>query len=77
MLLWFSAAAGPPDGRGRSASSPMTAVFERMRAIGAAATSAAELRRAMGAFGLESDPAVDPAVAGQRRALVAARFDDP
>src|SRR5579863_8361405 len=31
---------------------PMTAVFERMRAIGAAATSAHDLQRAMGAFGL-------------------------
>lgn len=57
---------GPP-------SLPMATVFERMRAIGAAATSAAELRRAMGAFGLESDAIVGPA-AGQRRALVAARL---
>jgi NTE family protein len=53
---------------------PMATVFERMRAIGAAATSAADLRRAMGAFGLESDSIVGPAAAGQRRAMVAARL---
>jgi NTE family protein len=52
---------------------PMATVFERMRAIGAAATSAADLRRAMGAFGLESDPVLEPG-AGQRRAMVAARL---
>jgi NTE family protein len=53
---------------------PMATVFERMRAIGAASTSAAELRRAMGAFGLESDAMLDPAAAGRRRALVASRL---
>jgi NTE family protein len=53
---------------------PMATVFERMRAIGAAATSAADLRRAMGAFGLESDSILGPAAAGQRRAMVAARL---
>lgn len=53
---------------------PMATVFERMRAIGAAATSAADLRRAMGAFGLESDSILEPAAAGQRRAMVAARL---
>src|SRR5262245_61431304 len=42
-------------GQQRPPSSPMAAVFDRMRAIGAAATSAAELQRAMGAYGLESD----------------------
>jgi NTE family protein len=52
---------------------PRATVFERMRAIGAAATSAAELRRAMGAFGLESDSVLEPG-AGQRRAMVAARL---
>src|SRR6202011_5036508 len=52
---------------------PMATVFERMRAIGAAATSAADLRRAMGAFGLESDSTLGPG-AGQRRAMVAARL---
>ncbi|HXO57842.1 MAG TPA: patatin-like phospholipase family protein, partial [Mycobacterium sp.] len=52
---------------------PMATVFERMRAIGAAGTSAADLRRAMGAFGLESDSILEPG-AGQRRAMVAARL---
>ena len=51
----------------------MATVFERMRAIGAAATSAADLQRAMGAFGLESDSVLEPG-AGQRRAMVAARL---
>jgi NTE family protein len=59
--------------RERPPSLPMATVFERMRAIGAAATSAAELQRAMGAFGLESDSTLGPA-AGQRRAIVAARL---
>jgi NTE family protein len=53
---------------------PMATVFERMRAMGAAATSAADLARAMGAFGLESDAMLGPAAAAQRRALVAARL---
>lgn len=52
---------------------PMATVFARMRAIGAAATSAADLRRAMGAFGLESDSILEPA-ARHRRAVVAARL---
>ncbi|MGH9123872.1 MAG: patatin-like phospholipase family protein [Acidimicrobiales bacterium] len=59
--------------RERQPSLPMTTVFERMRAISAAATSAAELQRAMGAFGLESDSILEPA-ARQRRATVAARL---
>jgi NTE family protein len=58
-------------------SQPMATVFERMRAIGAAATSAAELRRAMGAFGLESDSALGTAAGQQRRAIVAARLPRP
>jgi NTE family protein len=64
-----------PVGRNREQppSVPMATVFERMRAIGAAATSAADLRRAMGAFGLESDSILAPG-AGQRRAMVAARL---
>ncbi|HTZ57831.1 MAG TPA: patatin-like phospholipase family protein [Acidobacteriaceae bacterium] len=61
------------ENRGRPPSVPMAAVFERMRAIGAAATSAADLQRAMGAFGLESDATLEP-VAQQRRAIVAARL---
>jgi NTE family protein len=55
---------------------PMATVFERMRAIGAAATSAADLQRAMGAFGLESDALLEPG-AGQRRAMVGARLPRP
>ena len=62
--------------RERPPSLPMATVFERMRAIGAAATSAADLQRAMGAFGLESDSVLGPA-AGQRRAMVAARLPRP
>jgi len=55
----------------------MATVFERMRAISAAATSAADLRRAMGAFALETDAKLDPAAAAQRRALVASRLPRP
>ena len=62
--------------RERPPSLPMATVFERMRAIGAAATSAADLQRAMGAFGLESDSTLGPG-AGQRRAMVAARLPRP
>jgi NTE family protein len=60
--------------REQPSSLPMATVFERMRAIGAAATSAADLRRAMGAFGLESDAILGPAATEQRRAMVAARL---
>ncbi|TVT39951.1 patatin-like phospholipase family protein [Amycolatopsis rhizosphaerae] len=59
---------------GRPPSPSMDTAFERMRAIGAAATSAADLRRAMGAFGLETDSVLGPAAAEQRRAMVAARL---
>jgi NTE family protein len=62
--------------RERPPSLPMAMVFERMRAIGAAATSAADLQRAMGAFGLECDCTLEPG-AGQRRAMVAARLPGP
>ena len=57
----------------RPPSLPMATVFERMRAIGAAATSAADLQRAMGAFGLESDSIIG-STAEQRRVTVAARL---
>ena len=60
----------------RPPSLPMATVFDRMRAIGAAATSGADLRRAMGMFGLESDATLEPG-AGQRRAVVAARLPRP
>jgi NTE family protein len=64
-----------PVGQNREVppSPPMSTVFERMRAIGAAATSAADLQRAIGAFGMESDSILGPAAAEQRRAMVAAR----
>jgi NTE family protein len=62
--------------RDRSPSLPMTAVFERMRAIGAAATSSEDLQRAMGAFGLERDADLESGAA-QRRAMVAARLPRP
>ena len=78
--LLASVLSGPvrPAGPGgeRPPSLPMNTVFERMRAISAAATSAAELQRAMGAFGLESDSALGPGAA-HRRATVAARLPRP
>ena len=66
----------PPVGQNRPTppGPPMATVFERMRAIGAAAISAADLQRAMGAFGLESDAALGPAAAEHWRAMVAARL---
>jgi NTE family protein len=66
----------PPVGQNRPPppGPPTATVFERMRAIGAAATSAADLQRAMGAFGLESDATLGPVAAEQRRAMVAARL---
>jgi NTE family protein len=74
----FASVLSPPvqpvgRNRERPPSLPMAAVFERMRAIGAAATSAADLQRAMGAFGLETDSILGPE-AEQRRAMVAARL---
>jgi NTE family protein len=63
--------------RERAPPLPMGAVFERMRAIGAAATSAADLQRAMGAFGLECDVLLGPTAAEQRRATVAVRLVSP
>ena len=66
----------PPVGQNRPPppGPPMATVLERMRAIGAAAISAADLQRAMGAFGLECDATLGPAAAEQRRAMVAARL---
>ena len=66
----------PPVGQNRPPppGQPMAAVYERMRAIGAAATSTVDLCRAMGAFGLESDATLGPTTAEQRRAMVAARL---
>src|SRR6202046_4007022 len=62
--------------RERPPALPMATVFERMRAISAAATSAADLQRAMGAFGLECDSLLG-STAGQHRAVVAARLPRP
>jgi NTE family protein len=74
----FASVLSPPvqpvgQNRERPPSLPMATVFERMRAIGATATSAVDLQRAMGAFGLESDAILGPG-AEQRRATVAARL---
>ncbi len=80
LLASVLSAPVPPAGQNtghnqeRPPSLPMATVFERIRAIGAAATSAADLQRAMGTFGLECDPILGPAAAGQRRAMVAARL---
>jgi NTE family protein len=75
--LFASVLSPPVQPVGRSRERPPSlstaTVFERMRAIGAAATSAADLQRAMGAFGLESDSVLGPG-AEQRRAMVAARL---
>ena len=74
----FASVLSPPvqpvrQNRERPPALPMATVFERMRAISAAATSAADLQRAMGAFGLECDSVLGP-TAGQHRAVVAARL---
>jgi NTE family protein len=58
----------------RTSSAPMAALFQRLRDIGAAAASPADLQKAMGAFGLESDAAFEPGTAEQRRAMVASRL---
>jgi NTE family protein len=63
-----------PPPSGPPSSLPVATVFDRMRAIGAAATSAEDLRRRMGAFALETEGTLDPAAAAQRRALVASRL---
>ena len=69
----------PPVGQNRPTPTgpPMGTLYERMRAIGAAATSAADLQRAMGAFGLESDATLGPAAAERWRATVATRLLRP
>jgi NTE family protein len=76
LLASILSAPVPPGGQNRPPppDPPMATVFERMRAIGAAAISAVDLQRAMGAFGLESDVTLGPAAAVQRRAMVAARL---
>ena len=74
----FTSVLTPPaqavrQNRERPPALPMATVFERMRAISANATSAADLQRAMGAFGLECDPVLE-STAGQHRSVVAARL---
>jgi NTE family protein len=71
----FASVLVPPirQNRERPPALPMDTVFERMRAISAAATSAADLQRAMGAFGLECDSILGP-TERQHRAVVAARL---
>lgn len=64
---------GAGQNRQRPPALPMATVIQRMRAISAAATSAADLQRAMGAFGLECDEILGP-TAGQHRAVIAARL---
>jgi len=75
-LLAATLTPAPSGGLGRPSQPPpsMEPVFERMRTISAAATSAAELQKAMGAFGIESDANFGPEIATQRRALVASRL---
>lgn len=65
-----------PAGQTRGSSTPphMEAVFERMRTISAAATSAAELQRAMAAYGIESDANFGPELVDQRRTMIGARL---
>lgn len=65
-----------PAGPARPQAPPpqMDAVFERMRSISAAATTPAELQRAMAAYGLESDGTFGPEIAERRRAMIAARL---
>jgi NTE family protein len=78
LLASVLSPSAPPVGRSpeRTPSIPMATVFERMRTISAAAISAADLQKAMGAFGLESDAILEPEAA-QRRAVVAARLPRP
>jgi NTE family protein len=74
----FASVLSPPvqpvrANRERPPALPRDTVFERMRTISASATSAIDLQRAMGAFGLECDSILGP-TAGQHRAVVAARL---
>ena len=60
----FASVLSPPaqavrPNRERPPALPMATVFERMRTISGAATSAADRQRAMGAFGLECDPVLN------------------
>ena len=75
----LASALSPPvqpvgQNRERPPSLPMKTVFERTRAIGAAATSPADLQRAMGVFGWRATPcsAGSGTAAGNGRPQVAA-----
>lgn len=70
-------APGMPAGRGPGAPDParMDAHFARLRQIGTEATSAQEMRRALGHLALELDDAL-AAGAARRHALVASRLPD-
>jgi NTE family protein len=73
----FDRVSAGSTGQTEPAASTRTADVRRLRAdeaIGAAATSAVDLFRAMGEFGLESDATLGPEAAEQRRAMVAARL---
>jgi NTE family protein len=75
LALTLTPAARPAgESRRPPASPPVSTVFERMRTISAAATSTADLCRAMGAFGLESDALLGPEAGARWRATVAARL---
>jgi len=63
-----------PAGPGGQRPPSATPLFDRLRAVGAAAGSAADLQRAMGTLGLDSDASFPPGTAEQRRAMVAARL---
>jgi NTE family protein len=71
-------APGPPRAPGRGfrpdSAIPTPTVFDRMRAIGAAATDAADLQRAMGAFALECDAILGEPAADAWRATAASRL---
>lgn len=71
LKLVLAAPARPAQKAPETSPNPL---FDRLRTIGAAATSPADLHRAMGAFALESDAAFKPGTAEQRRALVASRL---
>ena len=61
------AAAAPNDSAPRPASLPPQELFERLRAIGAAAGSAEDLHTALGSFALECDAVLRPAPTGVER----------
>ena len=75
----YAAVVSAPAGGGRPQQglSGLEPVLDRLREIGAAATTAAGMRQALGAYGLERDAAFGPEVIEKRRALVASRLPSP